>query len=159
MYNYAYYGYCVAVVYMVLQYHDHKFTHVVYSQILKGWHNSVPLDTVAMRLSSSEAVEVPRNNNSRLPASLWQYYTSIASTMQIIFILSLQWHYIPCPRLVGSTVADSWKNNISFVCLLAWLLCCNAMMLHVLLLLFLPNCELVHLHFLPFLPFTSLCSH
>ena len=42
------------------------------------------------------------------------------------------------------------------VCLLAWLLCCNAMILHVLIFMFvyITVISLVHLHFLPF---TSLC--
>ena len=78
---------------------------------------------------------------------LWQYYSNIASIMQTIFILDII--IIPCPHPVGSMVADSWKNNISFIffCLFTWLvamlqcydIACSYfyVCLH--------NCELVHL--------------
>ena len=104
MYNYACYGYCIVAVY------DHK----MYTWYSKGGHNSVLLDTVAMGLPSSEAVEVPGN---RLPAH--GVYGSITQILPVpaksYSFLVCTWHYIPCPHPVGSMVADSWKNNISLL--------------------------------------------
>ena len=58
---------------------------------------------------------------------------------------------IPCPHPVGSMVADSWKNNISFkffclfTCLVAMLQCYDIACSYYFYVCRLHNCELVHL--------------
>ena len=74
-----------------------KCTHVVYCLTIKGGHNSVPLDTVAMGLPSSEAVEVPGN---RLPAH--DVNGNITQTLPVSckpysFLVCNDAIIIPCP--------------------------------------------------------------
>ena len=104
----------------------------------KGGHNSVPLDTVAMGLPSSEAVEVPGN---RLPA-----HGVYGSITQILPVPAKSYSFLVCNDIIyhAHILWEVWLLIhgriilvLHFFVYLLVLLCCNAMILHVLLLLFL----------------------